>query len=67
LIEAFEVEGASAFAYAVQWHPEWKPAENHFYSAMFKAFGDACRLRQRNRLAQVRATCCAEQRGDSYE
>lgn len=58
LIEAFEVVGASTFAYAVQWHPEWKPAENHFYSAMFRAFGDACRARQRARMAQSRETCC---------
>jgi putative glutamine amidotransferase len=50
LVEAFEVEGASAFAYAVQWHPEWKPSENPFYSAIFSAFGQACSARcaQRN-------------------
>jgi putative glutamine amidotransferase len=51
LVEAFEVEGAKAFAYAVQWHPEWKVSENPFYSAIFKAFGDACRERQTQRLA----------------
>jgi len=50
LVEAFEVEGAPAFAYAVQWHPEWKPADNPFYAAIFSAFGEACRARcaQRN-------------------
>lgn len=52
LIEAFEVEGSKTFAYAVQWHPEWRPAENPFNSAMFKAFGDACRARQRARTLQ---------------
>jgi len=45
LIEAFTVDGADAFALAVQWHPEWKATSNEFSSAMFKAFGDACRER----------------------
>lgn len=50
LVEAFEVIGAPAFAYAVQWHPEWKTSENLFYSAIFSAFGQACSARcaQRN-------------------
>ena len=48
LIEAFEVEGANAFACAVQWHPEWHFWENAFSSAIFTAFGDACRRRQQN-------------------
>jgi putative glutamine amidotransferase len=46
LVEAFEVTGAKAFAYAVQWHPEWKTSSNPFYAAIFKAFGEACRARQ---------------------
>jgi putative glutamine amidotransferase len=50
LIEAFEVEDASAFALAVQWHPEWRTAERPFYAAIFHAFGDACRDRQRSRV-----------------
>jgi putative glutamine amidotransferase len=50
LVEAFEVKGASAFAYAVQWHPEWKISENPFYAALFKSFGEACRARQNQRL-----------------
>jgi len=45
LIEAFTVDGADAFALAVQWHPEWKATSNEFSSTMFKAFGDACRER----------------------
>ena len=45
LIEAFTVDGAAAFALAVQWHPEWKASGNQFSSAMFEAFGDACRER----------------------
>ena len=51
LVEAFSVEGAQSFACAVQWHPEWRSTGNPFYSATFKAFGDACRARQAARLA----------------
>lgn len=50
LIEAFEVQGAKAFSYAVQWHPEWKATDKPFYANIFKAFGDACRTRQAERL-----------------
>jgi putative glutamine amidotransferase len=50
LVEAFGVEGAATFAYAVQWHPEWRCWENPFYSAIFEAFGDAVRQRQQVRL-----------------
>jgi putative glutamine amidotransferase len=45
LIEAFRVAGARRFALAVQWHPEWKPQENPFSTALFQAFGDAARER----------------------
>ena len=47
LVEAFEVEGASAFAYAVQWHPEWRCSGHALYAALFEAFGAACRERRR--------------------
>jgi putative glutamine amidotransferase len=50
LVEAFEVQGAKAFAYAVQWHPEWKASGNPFYSAIFKSFGEACDARRAQRL-----------------
>ena len=43
LIEGFCVDGARAFALAVQWHPEWQVTEDSFSLAIFKAFGDACR------------------------
>lgn len=49
LIEAFSVDDASAFALAVQWHPEWKASSNEFSSAIFGAFGDACRERASRR------------------
>lgn len=45
LIEAVAVNNAPTFALGVQWHPEWKVMENPSYLAIFKAFGDACRIR----------------------
>jgi putative glutamine amidotransferase len=42
-IEGVRVEGARGFAQAVQWHPEWRFAEDAPSVAIFKAFGDACR------------------------
>jgi len=51
LVEAFEVTAAKVFAYAVQWHPEWKASDNPFYAAIFQAFGEACRARQLLRAA----------------
>ena len=49
LIEAFSVDEADSFALAVQWHPEWKAADNELSVKLFKAFGDACRARARER------------------
>ena len=46
LIEAFSVRDAPTFAFAVQWHPEWKFADNPLSMAIFTAFGDACRARR---------------------
>ena len=51
LIEAFELAGGAGFACGVQWHPEWKPSENHFYEALLKAFGVACQKRYVQRVA----------------
>lgn len=45
LIEALHVDGARSFALGVQWHPEWKVMENPQYLAIFKAFGEACKIR----------------------
>ncbi len=52
LVEAYEVKHASCFAYAMQWHPEWRFWETPFYANVFKAFGDACRKHQNQRLMQ---------------
>jgi len=49
LVEAVSVSGASAFALAVQWHPEWNASDNKLSNAIFKAFGDACRDRAAQR------------------
>ena len=56
LVEAFEVQGATEFAYAVQWHPEWRCQENPFYAATFAAFGEALRRRQQHRQTHRRTT-----------
>ena len=55
LVEAFEIEAASSFACAVQWHPEWRCAESRLNAGLFQAFGDACRLRQQARQRDSRA------------
>lgn len=49
LVEAFTVDDVPAFALAVQWHPEWQLTRNPFSLAIFKAFGDACRMRAAGR------------------
>ncbi len=43
LVEAVRVRDAAAFAYGVQWHPEWQVLANDFSAALFAAFGAACR------------------------
>ena len=48
LVEAVTVNNATSFALGVQWHPEWKVMENPSYLAIFKAFGDACRIRMQH-------------------
>jgi putative glutamine amidotransferase len=49
LIEAFRVAGATRFAVAVQWHPEWQAMTNPFSRALFAAFGSASRERAQAR------------------
>ncbi|ABA52024.1 gamma-glutamyl-gamma-aminobutyrate hydrolase family protein [Burkholderia pseudomallei] len=50
LIEAVRVPHARAFALGVQWHPEWRHANDALSTAIFRAFGDACRERMRIRM-----------------
>jgi putative glutamine amidotransferase len=49
LVEAFSVPWAPGFTLALQWHPEWRLAENPDSMKMFGAFGDACRAYRANR------------------
>ncbi len=46
LIEGFVVRDASAFALGVQWHPEWQVHADEASTAIFRAFGEACRKRR---------------------
>ncbi|MGR3541930.1 MAG: gamma-glutamyl-gamma-aminobutyrate hydrolase family protein [Hasllibacter sp.] len=41
--EAIRIEGAAGFALGVQWHPEWRAAEDPVSAPLFAAFGAACR------------------------
>jgi putative glutamine amidotransferase len=43
LVEGFTVRNSPGFTLALQWHPEWKVLENPVSSAIFKAYGEACR------------------------
>lgn len=52
LVEALSVAGSPAFALGVQWHPEWKYAQDKLSTALFQAFGDACRQRMLARAGQ---------------
>lgn len=54
LIEAFRGADQSAFILAVQWHPEWKPADHQFYADIFQAFGVACRHYAEQRVLSQR-------------
>jgi putative glutamine amidotransferase len=47
LVEAVRIDGASTFAYGVQWHPEWRHGENRFYQATLEAFARACEAHRR--------------------
>ncbi|WP_429251215.1 gamma-glutamyl-gamma-aminobutyrate hydrolase family protein [Paraburkholderia sp. GAS333] len=59
LIEAVSVNDARAFALGVQWHPEWKHASDALSTAIFRAFGDACRDRMRTRAGYGAASAAA--------
>lgn len=59
LIEAVSVKDARAFALGVQWHPEWKHASDALSTAIFQAFGDACRDRMRIRTGHGAAPAAA--------
>jgi putative glutamine amidotransferase len=50
-IEAVSLPSAKAFTVGVQFHPEFRAAENAFATALFTAFGGACRQRAALRRA----------------
>jgi putative glutamine amidotransferase len=52
-IEAVHVKNARTFALGVQWHPEYRAVENPISAALFRAFGDACRVFAQARLGQA--------------
>jgi len=43
LVEGVQVASAPAFAFGVQWHPEWRHAQHPFYQRTLEAFAGACR------------------------
>lgn len=52
LVEGVRVSHAQAFAFGVQWHPEWQHASNPFYARTLEAFAQACREHCRRRRSE---------------
>lgn len=53
LVEAFSMPAAAGFNLCLQWHPEWKAAENPVSMKLLRAFGAACaRLRDQRRVPE---------------
>ncbi|MGQ3052249.1 MAG: gamma-glutamyl-gamma-aminobutyrate hydrolase family protein [Roseateles sp.] len=50
LVEGVRVANAQAFAYGVQWHPEWRHDRIAFYRRTLDAFASACSEHARQRL-----------------
>ncbi len=48
-IEAVSMESAPGFVLGMQWHPEWRFAENPVSRAIFAAFGEAVRAHAKQR------------------
>ncbi len=55
LVEAFSIADAPQFTLAVQWHPEMRIDDSPLSRAIFDAFGNACRMRQREREQAIRS------------
>jgi putative glutamine amidotransferase len=53
LVEGVRVMGAPAFAYGVQWHPEWRHDEHPFYQRTLEAFANACRAHRQRMEAEA--------------
>lgn len=54
LVEGVRATHARAFAFGVQWHPEWRHDRNPFYQRTLEAFAEACRDHCRERLGPCR-------------
>jgi putative glutamine amidotransferase len=53
-IEAVSMPDAKSFLLGVQWHPEWRHAENAVSKAMFAAFGESVREHAKSRRTGTR-------------
>jgi len=42
-IEAYRRDDPDHYLLGIQWHPEWRAAENPLSKQIFESFGDACR------------------------
>jgi putative glutamine amidotransferase len=52
LVEGVRVDRAPAFAYGVQWHPEWHHETNAFYANTLEAFAQACSEHRKRRESE---------------
>lgn len=50
LVEGVRVAHAAAFAFGVQWHPEWRHHANPFYARTLEAFAQACTEHRQRRV-----------------
>lgn len=50
VVEAVSAPAHDGFLLGVQWHPEWRYADDPVSVALFSAFGEACAERRRQRL-----------------
>lgn len=60
VVEAFSMPSAPGFNLCVQWHPEWRAAENPVSRQLAAAFGDACREYRRRMRAATPGGAAAE-------
>jgi putative glutamine amidotransferase len=51
LVEGVRVMGSPAFAYGVQWHPEWRHQAHPFYERTLEAFAAAARAHRQVKAA----------------
>lgn len=56
VVEAVSAPARPGFVLGVQWHPEWRAADNPVSMALLRAFGDACREFARRRTAGTAAS-----------